>query len=50
VNAPTYEDTSVYARSLDMEMELTALDKEEQNEKSILARKRILIKAKRSIQ
>lgn len=47
VDTPAYEDTSIYARSLDtMDMELDALDKEEINRKTNLVRKRLNIKLK----
>lgn len=47
VDIPAYEDTSIYARSLDaMDMELDTLDKEEINKHTSLIRKRILIKLK----
>lgn len=47
VDIPAYEDTSIYARSLDaMDMELDTLDKEEINKHTSLVRKRILIKLK----
>jgi len=47
VDTPAYEDTSIYARSLEaMDMELKALEKEEQDEKTLISKKRILIKLK----
>lgn len=47
VDTPAYEDTSIYARSLEaMDMELDALDKEETNRKIELGKKRIQIKLK----
>ncbi len=46
VDTPAYEDTSVYARSLDaMDMELDALEKVEQEKMALISRKRIQIKA-----
>lgn len=47
VDTPAYEDTSVYARSLEaMDLELDILEKEEENRKVELGRKRIFIKLK----
>lgn len=45
VDTPAYEETSIYARSLDsMDVELAALDKEIENRTMSLSRKRIHIK------
>lgn len=47
VDTPAYEDTSIYARSLDtMDLELDTLDKEEITRKTNLIRKRLNIKLK----
>ena len=49
VDTPAYEDTSIYARSLEtMELELEALDKVEIDKSTNLIRKRIQIKLKGS--
>lgn len=45
VDTPAYEETSIYARSLDsMDVELAALDKEIEDKEMKLSRKRIQIK------
>jgi HK97 family phage prohead protease len=45
VDTPAYDATSIYARSLEsMELELKAMELEEQKQKSILIKKRIKIK------
>ena len=49
VDTPAYEDTSIYARSLEtMELELEALDKVEIDKSTNLIKKRIQIKLKGS--
>jgi HK97 family phage prohead protease len=47
VDTPAYEDTSIYARSLEsMDIELDTLEKEKLEKEKVLVKKRILIKSK----
>ncbi len=47
VDIPAYEDTSIYARSLEsMDLELKTMELEEQNKRSELVRRKIDLKIK----